>query len=334
MTEWHDMKYSLQINCNPNKIVLLHRSMLIFLLVLLSHTASIAEKTIAITFDDLPVRQSGAEACDFSALSSFTQKLLQPFFASKIPLTGFVISGNCPSLTLEQRRAVLQMWLSTGMELGNHSHSHRSLNNMPLEEYQKDILRAETEMKQVLGSISLRYFRSPMLHTGATPEAKEGLEQFLKSHGYQQAPVTIDNFDFLFALVYSNARARGDQELAERLRNAYIPYMESIIAFFEERTIEVVGRETPQILLVHANHLNADVAPRLIEMMENRGYRFISLEETLQDPVYSMPNNYVGKGGIAWIHRVAHTKGIPVKMEPDTPEWVVKEYKAIQAVGK
>ena len=328
------MKYSLQINRNPEKIVLLHSSMFILLLVLLSHTASSAEKTIAVTFDDLPVRQSGPAACDFSALSSFTQKLLQPFHERKIPLTGVVISGNCPSLTLEQRRAMLQMWLSTGAELGNHSHAHRSLNNMPLEEYQKDILRAETEIKQVLGSISLRYFRSPMLHTCATPEAKEGLEQFLESHGYQQAPVTIDNSDYLFAFVYSNAQARGDQELGERVRNAYVPYMESVIAFFEKRTMEVVGQEISQILLVHANHLNADVASRLIEIIESRGYRFISLEETLQDPVYSMPNNYIGRIGISWIHRVANTKDILAKSEPRAPEWVVEEYKAIQAVGQ
>ena len=31
-------------------------------------------------------------------------------------------------------------------------------------------------------------------------------------------------------------------ELAGRVRDAYVPYMESIVEFFEKRTVEVVGR--------------------------------------------------------------------------------------------
>ena len=301
------------------------RCLPLLLLVTLVRPASGAERTLAVTFDDLPVAQSGAGACDFSALPSFTEKLLRPFREQTIPLTAFVVSGNCPSLTLEQRRSVLRMWLEADAELGNHSHSHRSLNNTPLEEYQEDILRAEAELQAAVGPITLRYFRSPGLHTGATPEAKQGLDQFLKAHGYVQAPVTIDNSEWVFATVYGAAMTRGDDELAEKVRNAYIPYMESVVAFFEERTAEVVGREIPQVLLVHANSLNADVAPELIAMFQRRGYQFVSMEEALRNPAFRLPDTYVGKVGLSWIHRLAITKGVPLKNEPEAPGWIMKE---------
>jgi len=50
--------------------------------------------------------------------------------------------------------------------------------------------------------------------------------------------------------------------------------MESIFAFFEARSKEVVGREFPQTLLIHASQLNADTMPELLAMMRRRGYQF------------------------------------------------------------
>ena len=50
--------------------------------------------------------------------------------------------------------------------------------------------------------------------------------------------MTLDNSDWLFAAVYGNALQRGDAATARRVREAYIPYMESIFAFFEPRSSE------------------------------------------------------------------------------------------------
>lgn len=125
-----------------------------------------------------------------------------------------------------------------------------------------------------------------MLHAGPTREIKERLERFLAGHGYQQAPVTLDNSDWMFAYVYRIARDRGYRRLAKRVRDNYVPYMELIVSFFEQRSVEVVGREIPQVLLIHANRLNAEIAPALLSMLNRRGYRFVSLEEALSDEAY------------------------------------------------
>ena len=69
------------------------------------------------------------------------------------------------------------------------------------------------------------------------------------------APVTLDNSDYAFAAAYTKPAYR------ERVRAEYVPYMESIVAFFEERSVEVAGREFPQILLIHASEITRTSCP-------------------------------------------------------------------------
>lgn len=110
----------------------------------------------------------------------------------------------------------------------------------------------------------------------------------------------------------------------ERAQQEYVRYMESVVMFFEQRSVEVVGREVPQILLIHASQLNADLMTSLLAMFRSRGYTFVSLDEALKDPAYQLPDEHVGPKGFSWIHRWAATKGMAPKIEPDPPAWVVK----------
>jgi len=167
----------------------------------------------------------------------------------------------------EQRRDLLKMWLDAGAELGNHTWSHPDLNQVSLEEYEKQILATDEDLHHTIGQLKLRYFRAPpYLHDGATAEVKKQLQSFLKHHGYEEAPVTLDNNDWTFAAAYSRAVKENDAVLAKSIEDAYIPYMESIVVFFEKRSVEVLGRECPQVLLIHARRLNAKMMSPLLQM--------------------------------------------------------------------
>ncbi len=247
----------------------------------LTSRAQLPARSVAVTIDDLPFAQSGPTACDYAELKPLTERLLQPIHERRIPVTAFAIAGNCPGLTDKERREVYGLWTHAGAEMGNHTYSHGGLNTVSIDEYEQDILRGDNALKEWLGVSRLRYFRSPMLQTGPELPIKVRLEEFLAAQGYQQAPVTFDNADWMFAYVYSAALARGDTALAERARTECVPYMESVIEFFERRSVEVVGHEFPQVLLMHANRLNSVMLPALLNMLERRGYRFVSLEEAL-----------------------------------------------------
>lgn len=277
-------------------------------------------RAVAITIDDLP-RGGDKGPRDFAALTAMTARLLQPFREQRIPVTGFVNAGRYPDDDTGLRK-LLEQWLDAGAQLGNHSYSHFDLNDVPLAQYTADITRGEEPLRSVLAAHGqkLVYFRHPYLHVGATSETKQGLAQFLKAHGYITAPVTIDDADYAWAASYLRAEDR------DRAARGYVPYMESVVAFFEQRAVEVFGREFPQILLIHANQLNADQMPQLLEMFRRRGYRFVSLEEALRDPVYGSAENYVGRGGFSWIHRWSRVRGLPNKAEPDAPDWVMQGF--------
>ena len=103
-----------------------------------------------------------------------------------------------------------------------------------------------------------------------------------------------------------------------------IPYMESIAAFFERRSVEVLGRECPQVLLIHASRLNAKMLPTLLQMFRERGYTFVSLEQAMDDKCYRTPDTYVGRKGLSWIHRWGLARGKPIEPEPEEPVWVDK----------
>lgn len=277
-------------------------------------------RAVAITIDDLP-RGGDKGPYDLASLQSMTAKLLKPFAEQHIPVIGFVNAGRYPDDEPGLRK-LLNQWLDAGAQLGNHSYSHPDINNVPLAQYTADITRGEEPLRSVLNArgMKLTYYRHPYLHVGSTPEDKQGLASFLSAHGYIPAPVTFDTADYAWAASYLRPEDR------ERAAKGYVSYMESVVAFFEQRAVEVAGREFPQILLIHANQLNADQMPQLLAMFRQRGYRFVTLEEALRDPAYQLRDDYVGRNGFSWIHRWSRAKGMPNKGEPDPPAWVMKGF--------
>jgi len=293
------------------------RAAAVVLLLAISASAQAPPRAVAITIDDLP-RGGDGSGRSFAAMWAMNERLLRPFKDGRIPVTGFVNQGRAAEVGLDEFRRLLDLWLDAGADLGNHSHSHFNINNVPLAEYTADIVKGEPVLRAALEARgkTLRYFRHPFLFTGPTAEIKAGMQAFLDARGYRVAPVTIDDADYMYAALYTRPEYR------ERVRREYVVYMESVVAFFEERSVEVVGREFPQILLIHDNELNADLMPDLLEMFRHRGYRFVPLVEALADEAYRLPEAYVGRGGFSWIHRWSMTKGMKSRGEPDPPAWV------------
>jgi peptidoglycan/xylan/chitin deacetylase (PgdA/CDA1 family) len=278
-------------------------------------------RSVAITVDDLPKGGDGSDP-SFDGVYATNERLLRPFKDGRIPLVGFVNAHHELTLGADKLRRILDLWLDAGAELGNHTYSHPDINNVSLADYTANVAKGEPILRAALEGRgkTLRYFRHPFLHAGPTAELKAGLQRFLGAAGYRVAPVTLDNADYMYAALYTRPEHR------ERVRREYIPYMESVVEFFERRSVEVAGREFPQILLIHANALNADLMPELLEVFRRRGYDFVSLGTALADPVYQFPEEYVGRGGFSWIHRWSMSKGMRNRGEPDPPAWVTTAF--------
>jgi len=295
----------------------------------------LSERTVAVTFDDLPGPGGGLVSNAVPALRENTKKLLASFKKYEVPVVGFVNEGKLfqkgeGPAEVEARTKVLEMWLAAGFELGNHTYSHGSLNRVPLEEFEADVVRGETVIRQLLTARgkTIRYFRHPFLQVGLDVEMRNAFELFLRQRGYTVAPVTIDNEDYVFAALYADALRKGDRATADKIANVYVKYMEDVFAFVEDVSLRLTGREIRQTLLLHANTLNADHFGRVAEVLRRRGYRFISLTRALEDEAYRLPDVYVGEWGISWLHHWEEAAGRPRSTAPETPAWITQAYEA------
>ncbi|HSB54967.1 MAG TPA: polysaccharide deacetylase family protein [Gemmatimonadales bacterium] len=290
--------------------------------------AAAAPRSVAVTFDDLPV--ISVVASPEAARDTTTTRLLAAIRKHAVPAIGFVNENkllDTAGALVPARVTYLRQWLSAGLELGNHTWSHLDLHRVTLQEYEAEIIRGDSVTRQLMTQAgrTLRYFRHPFLHTGRSLAVRDSLNQFLAGHGYRVAPVTIDNSDYVFAAAYDRARTTGNAALALRIRHDYLGYMDTVTAFYQHQSQAILGRELPQILLLHANRLNADTFDELAGMLERRGYRFVTLETALQDPAYSFRDEYAGPAGITWLHRWAMTAGMPgstFRGEPEVAAWV------------
>ena len=285
------------------------------------------KRQIAITIDDLPVVSTRTDLRDRQLI---TRKLLAQIKRQRVPAIGFVNENKLYSgeKVDEQQVDLLRSWLDAGLDLGNHTYSHRSLNTISIEEYKADFLHGETITKQLLAERGrkIRYFRHPYLQTGRTLEVKTAFNDFLKSHGYTIAPVSIDNGDYIFSRAYDNAFDKHDKALMRRVGDAYVPYMESKLEYWERQSTKLFGREINQVLLIHANFINSDYLADLIKMFRRRGYKIVDLDSALKDEAYSLPDEYIGPAGISWLHRWALKRGREYlePNEPKVPDFVLK----------
>ncbi|MBK9172878.1 MAG: polysaccharide deacetylase family protein [Chloracidobacterium sp.] len=294
----------------------------LFLLSLAMSAAAAAQpanRSVAVTFDDLPATHGGLAEYEY-----VTENLLSKLKAARVPAIGFVNERKLFVVgEIDRRTALLKRWLDDGHELGNHSFSHIQIDRASFEQYAEDVVRGETVTRMLLDAKGkkLRYYRHTQLRTGPTEEYRKQLNDFLSRRGYITAPVTVDNNDYVYAMAYANAKQRGDMQSAEKIVASYIEYMDKVFDHFEKISVELLGYEVKQTLLLHANELNADHFDKLAAMIRKRGYSFITLDEALADPAYKLPEA-ISSRGLSWIHRWTIAKGKPMREEPLEPGWL------------
>lgn len=305
-------------------------AMLAACLVTLGLPAAPEARAIAVTFDDLPLAQTGATPCDPDRLRSFTRDFVAMLRRERMPAVAFANPGGTCEAIRPVVPELLDAWAAAGFELGSHTFSHPNINRVGLQAYQADVIAAEPVLKAAAArrGLPFRYFRHPFLFRGDTAETKAALDVFLAGRSYTVAPVTIDNSEWVYGFLYGQAKARGDSSLMARLGEAYLAHMTEVTAFFETYAVTVLGREPAQVLLLHANELNLAHFPKLKAMLTGRGYRFVSLAEALADPAYARADSYVARNGVSWLHRWMTTSGGELEREPEPPPWVMDLYAA------
>jgi len=288
------------------------------------------DRQVAITIDDLPAGM--ADRLPAADITAMTAKLLGTLRDQKIPVVGFVNEKKLYKTgEVYERIKALQMWLDYGFELGNHTYSHASLNQVGLKAWEEEVIRGESVTNTLLAprKMKLRYFRHPYLDTGRDLMTRRQAEAFLVDRGYRIAPITLDGWDWMFAGLYEDAKKRNDTVLQQQIVKEYLAYHDAVFAYSEQLSVKVLGYEPKQILLLHASNLEADHIGELMDVLRKRGYRFITLEDALGDAAYSLPDDYVGEEGTGWLDHWAITQGKIPRGAPVFPQWVMDRTKEL-----
>ena len=298
-------------------------------LLLLTCLPKSRSQTVAVTVDDLPYLSGDSRPPspeDAKTAELVNKKLLRAFSHEHIPVTGFVVEQNVERIGASAGREILKNWTAPGFDLGNHTYSHADSNTFSVDDFEQEIVRGESTLAPLLQSVSRKpqYFRFPYNHTGDTKEKHDAIAAFLAARGYRIAPCTIDNSDYEFNRAYVLARKRDGKETVAKLRADYLSYTAAEIDWYSKLDKQVFGYEVPHVMLLHDSQLNADTISDIIALFKQRGYRFVTLAEALQDPAYATPETYITKFGPMWGYRWAKELNVKVngRDEPDPPAWI------------
>jgi peptidoglycan/xylan/chitin deacetylase (PgdA/CDA1 family) len=318
------------------------RSFLAAALLAISMAASLLaqSRTVAFTVDDLPfvtanpTRPMGPQ--DAKAAAAVNRKLLKSFARHRVPVTGFVVQKEAEDLGLVAGTNILLQWTRQGFDLGNHTYAHPDFDSLASNQFEDQIVRGEATFAPLMKAAGRKpeFFRFPFNHTGDTQEKHDAVATFLRERGYRLAPCTIETSDWMFNGAYVLMLARNDRAFAARLRADYLEFTSRQIDYFQKMNAQVLGYEPPEIMLIHDNQLNADVIEQLLALLEQKHYRWVTLNQAEADPVYQAPDSVVTKYGPMWGYRWASERDIKVdgRLEPDPPKWV-EEYAKTEPVA-
>ncbi len=239
---------------------------------------------VAITVDDLPAHGPVPPGVDRLELH---QRLLAAFEAHHVPRVYGFVNGRGVA-EHEDRRAALDAWVAAGHPLGNHTFSHPRLQDVGLDAYLHDIAANEALLAGLMADAPVEpTFRYPFLLEGTDRASTLAIRAHLHSQGYRVAPATIDFYDWAFNPPYVRCLAQHDDAALQALRTTFVQHAWEMLHWSDAAAIQLYGRRIPQVLLLHGGAFDAEMIDPLLTMMEKQGVEWISLDQALQDPVYS-----------------------------------------------
>jgi len=310
----------------------MQRFLRLCLLCLISLFANAQQRSVALTFDDLPLASAGISdkstpAQVQSEARAVNRAILHALRLHHAPAIAFVNEKKViRDDHIKQNRAILAEWIKQGHELGNHTYSHADLSALTVESFEKEIIDGEPSVRTLMASAgkTLRFFRFPFNHTGETAEKHDAIAVFLRQRGYEVATCTVENSDWVFARAYHLMLDRHDSQSVARLRTDYLEYTQQEIEYYDKLNKQIFGHEIPQVMLLHANRLNADMLEQVLRIFEKLNYKFVSLQQAQADPAYRTADTFLNAAGPMWGYRWARELNVKVdgRIEPEVPAWI------------
>jgi len=235
-----------------------------------------ARPLLAITVDDLPAHGPLPPG---RTRAQVVRALAAAFRREKVPVFGFFNASFGRSEP--GWNDAVAAWRSAGLRLGNHTFGHVRLDAVGADAFLADTVANEAPLAAAAPAGSdWHWLRYPFLNEGSDPAVRDTVRRGLRGRGYRIAGVSMSFNDFAWQAAYAACLAGGDRPGAARLKRAFLA---------DARTAALAARSArvPQILLLHAGAMDADVMPALLGLYRRLGFRFVSLERASADPYWA-----------------------------------------------
>jgi peptidoglycan/xylan/chitin deacetylase (PgdA/CDA1 family) len=250
--------------------------------VLAACSASAHAQSFAFTFDD------GPKLSQTPRLSpgQRNQAILDALARHKASAALFVTCAN--GADRPAGYALAEAWGKAGHMVGNHTMTHPDLNSakLSLQQYEQELLDCDRIIAPLPGYA--KWFRFTFLREGNTPGKRDGMRAFLQQHGYRNAYVSLDTSDWRLDDKLREVLAADPKADIAPIRQAYLDHIRQRALAYRDLSRQLLGRDIPQVILMHHNLASALWLDDVITQFEGMGWKVTSAAEAFADPVYEL----------------------------------------------
>ena len=279
-----------------------------FLCLIIANPA-MAQKRIALTFDDVP-RMEGA----FLRTDDRRAKLIASLKRAKVKQAAFFVNpGNLNDINDPVEANRVMDYARAGHVIANHSFSHGNLSDMTAEAYLADIDKAELWLKGRKGYRP--WFRFPFLNEGRADKVKrDAIRIGLKERGLRNGYVTAESSDWHIENLTIKAKKEQKLFAPNALRDLYVSWHVEAANFYNDLAVKTLGRSPAHILLLHETDIAALYIEDLVAALRADGWTIITADKAYADPISTaMPDTPSAQGDL--IEALAWEKKLPA------PRW-------------
>lgn len=268
---------------------------------------------VAFTFDDLPAHGPlppgiARPAVVHSILDTLKREHMPPIYGF---VNGFRVARHPYQIH------ILEAWRAAGNPLGNHTWSHPEFDKLTVPQYEANILRNEPLLRKASPHSDWHWFRFPFLEEGNTIEKREQLRSWLSQHGYRIAEVSMDFQDYNWNEPYARCAAKHDDAAIQSLHDSYLASADEAIRVYRDIAQKLYQRDVPYVLLMHVGAFDAHMLPELIGLFRSRGFTFVTLEQAMADPTYSIDPKVPSPSGNTFNEMVAQARNVNIPYMTD-----------------
>ncbi|ATY34053.1 polysaccharide deacetylase family protein [Sphingomonas psychrotolerans] len=285
------------------------KRLLLLLCALLIATPAVAQKRIALTFDDAP-RGVGA----FFTKQERARRLIALLKEARVAQAAFFVNPGRAESPADE--TLVENYVRAGHVIANHSFSHAHLTQQSAADYLADVDKAEAWLKPRRGYRA--WFRYPFLDEGGKDKVKrDAVRAGLAARGLHNGYVTAEGSDWNIEQLAIDAKKAGKTIDMAALRDLYVETHVEAADFADALMRRTIGRSPPHVMLLHETDIAALYIADLVKALRADGWEIITADVAYADPLKTAAPDVPSTNGTL-TELLAWEKGLPA------PRWYAR----------